>query len=51
MQGVGWDDDKGCWKAELWTGDGYDLLGHYDSEEAAARAYDRYITFSACIVL
>jgi hypothetical protein len=39
--GVSWDHADGSWKAELWDGKDFALLGHFNSEEEAARAYDR----------
>lgn len=39
--GVGWHKARGKWWARIQSGDARKSLGYYDSEEAAARAYDK----------
>lgn len=39
-KGVGWDRRMGKWRSRVCTGRKEAWIGHFDDEEAAARAYD-----------
>ncbi|MEW5302671.1 MAG: hypothetical protein WDW36_005432 [Sanguina aurantia] len=39
-RGVAWDEGEGQWRAQVWDGSHLTVLGHFSSQEAAARAFD-----------